>query len=81
MLVSSLQAIEHSPTNENPAQDEQAGPSGASEQNANESDNMEARGGRFSKSADERQKMLKLRKEEMLQHARRLECRCVQNKS
>lgn len=68
-VSSSLQAIEHSPTNE-----EQAGPSGASEQNANESDNIEARGGRFSKSADERQKMLMLRKEEMLQHARRLEC-------
>uniref|UniRef100_H2M8V3 E3 ubiquitin-protein ligase AMFR n=1 Tax=Oryzias latipes TaxID=8090 RepID=H2M8V3_ORYLA len=59
-------SLVHSPTNE-----EQAGPSGASEQNANESDNIEARGGRFSKSADERQKMLMLRKEEMLQHARR----------
>lgn len=36
-----------------------------------EPENMEARGGRFSKSAEERQKMLKQRKEEMLQQARR----------
>uniref|UniRef100_A0A7N8XER0 E3 ubiquitin-protein ligase AMFR n=1 Tax=Mastacembelus armatus TaxID=205130 RepID=A0A7N8XER0_9TELE len=48
-----------------------AGPSGAAEQGLSESDNMEARGGRFSKSADERQKMLKQRKEEMIQQARR----------
>ena len=33
---------------------------------------MEVRGGRFSKSADERQKMLMQRKEELLQQARRL---------
>lgn len=53
------------------AADEQAGPSGAAEQSLSESDNMEVRGGRFSKSADERQKMLKQRKEDMLQQARR----------
>uniref|UniRef100_A0A7N6B2J0 E3 ubiquitin-protein ligase AMFR n=1 Tax=Anabas testudineus TaxID=64144 RepID=A0A7N6B2J0_ANATE len=53
------------------ASDEQAGPSGAAEQGISESDNMEVRGGRFSKSAEERQKMLKQRKEEMLQQARR----------
>lgn len=52
--------------------DEQAGSSGAAEQGLGESDNMEVRGGRFSKSAEERQKMLKQRKEEMLQQARRL---------
>lgn len=55
-----------------PAPDEDAGPSADAEQNPDESDNMEVRGGRFSKSAEERQKMLKQRKEEMLQHARRL---------
>ncbi|XP_013859993.1 E3 ubiquitin-protein ligase AMFR isoform X2 [Austrofundulus limnaeus] len=54
-----------------PAPDEDAGPSGDAEQNLDESDNMEVRGGRFSKSAEERQNMLKQRKEEMLQHARR----------
>ena len=56
----------------NPAPDEQAGTSGAAEQDLSEPDNMEVRGGRFSKSAEERQKMLKQRKEEMLQQARRL---------
>ncbi|XP_038136982.1 E3 ubiquitin-protein ligase AMFR-like [Cyprinodon tularosa] len=65
------QAIERAPIQGSPAADEQPGPSGGSEQNPSESDNMEARGGRFSKSAEERQKMLKLRKEELLQQARR----------
>uniref|UniRef100_A0AAX7SIV1 E3 ubiquitin-protein ligase AMFR n=1 Tax=Astatotilapia calliptera TaxID=8154 RepID=A0AAX7SIV1_ASTCA len=63
------QAIERAPLQVNPAPDEQPGPSGAAEQG--ESDNLEVRGGRFSKSAEERQKMLKQRKEEMLQQARR----------
>jgi len=52
---------------------DEAGPSGTADQNPMESDNMEVRGGRFSKSAEERQKMLKQRKEELLQQARRLE--------
>ncbi|XP_032416599.1 E3 ubiquitin-protein ligase AMFR isoform X2 [Xiphophorus hellerii] len=65
------QAIERGPLQGGQAEDEQPGPSGEAEQNPSESDNMEARGGRFSKSAEERQKMLKLRKEEMLQQARR----------
>ncbi|XP_047219683.1 E3 ubiquitin-protein ligase AMFR-like [Girardinichthys multiradiatus] len=65
------QAIDRAPIQGNPAADEQPGPSGGAEHNPSESDNMEARGGRFSKSAEERQKMLKLRKEEMLQQARR----------
>lgn len=65
------QAIERGPTQVSPAPDEQEGPSGAAEQGLSESDNMEVRGGRFSKSAEERQKMLKQRKEEMLQQARR----------
>uniref|UniRef100_A0A8P4KU25 RING-type domain-containing protein n=1 Tax=Dicentrarchus labrax TaxID=13489 RepID=A0A8P4KU25_DICLA len=64
-------AIERGPTQGSPAADEQEGPSGAAEQGLSESDNMEVRGGRFSKSAEERQKMLKQRKEEMIQQARR----------
>lgn len=66
-----LQAIERGPTQVNAALDEQEGPSTAAEQGASEPDNMEVRGGRFSKSAEERQKMLRQRKEEMLQEARR----------
>ncbi|XP_017274307.1 E3 ubiquitin-protein ligase AMFR isoform X2 [Kryptolebias marmoratus] len=65
------QAIERGPLQAGSAADDDAGPSGAAEQNLDESDNMEVRGGRFSKSAEERQKMLKQRKEEMLQQARR----------
>lgn len=66
------QAIERGPIQVSPSADEQAGSSGAAEAGLNESDNMEVRGGRFSKSAEERQKMLKQRKEEMVQQARRL---------
>lgn len=65
------QAIERGSTQVSPAPDEQGGPSGAAEQSISESDNTEVRGSRFSKSAEERQKMLKQRKEEMLQQARR----------
>ncbi|XP_028296380.1 E3 ubiquitin-protein ligase AMFR-like [Gouania willdenowi] len=65
------QAIERSPLQVSSAADEQAGPSGAEELSLSEADNMEARGGRFSKSAEERQKMLKQRKDELLQQARR----------
>lgn len=65
------QAIERGPQ-VNPAPDEQEGTSGAAEQGVGEADNMEVRGGRFSKSAEERQKMLRQRKEELLQQARRL---------
>lgn len=65
------QAIERGPTQGSAAPDEQEGPSAAAEQGASEPDNMEVRGGRFSKSAEERQKMLRQRKEEMLQEARR----------
>lgn len=66
------QAIERGPAQVNPAPDEQEGPSGAAEQGVSEADNIEARGGRFSKSAEERQKMLRQRKEELLHQARRL---------
>lgn len=65
------QALEHGPAQMSLAPDEQAGPSGTAEQGAGEPDNIEVRGGRFSKSAEERQKMLKQRKEELLQQARR----------
>lgn len=71
------QAIERAAIQVNPAQDDQAGPSGGAEQGLSEQDNMEVRGGRFSKSAEERQKMLKQRKEEMLQQARRLVDCCL----
>uniref|UniRef100_A0A673BTP1 E3 ubiquitin-protein ligase AMFR n=1 Tax=Sphaeramia orbicularis TaxID=375764 RepID=A0A673BTP1_9TELE len=64
------QAIERGPIQVNSATEEQEEASGSAEQAA-EPDNIEARGGRFSKSAEERQKMLKQRKEEMLQQARR----------
>uniref|UniRef100_A0A673BP66 E3 ubiquitin-protein ligase AMFR n=1 Tax=Sphaeramia orbicularis TaxID=375764 RepID=A0A673BP66_9TELE len=63
-------AIERGPIQVNSATEEQEEASGSAEQAA-EPDNIEARGGRFSKSAEERQKMLKQRKEEMLQQARR----------
>ena len=66
------QAIEHAPTQVSTGPDEQEGSSGAAEQGLSETDSMEIRGGRFSKSAEERQKMLKQRKEEILQQARRL---------
>nr|XP_057944897.1 E3 ubiquitin-protein ligase AMFR-like isoform X2 [Doryrhamphus excisus] len=65
------QATERNPLQVNHALEEQAGPSGAAEEGPSETDSMEARGGRFSKSAEERQKMLKQRKEEMIQQARR----------
>ncbi|XP_034415147.1 E3 ubiquitin-protein ligase AMFR-like isoform X2 [Cyclopterus lumpus] len=65
------QAIERAPTQANTAPGDQQGSSGAAEQGFSESDSMEVRGGRFSKSAEERQKMLKQRKEEMILQARR----------
>lgn len=73
LLLRSLppQAIERGPAPVSPAPDEQEGPSGDAAQGLSEADNMEVRGGRFSKSAEERQKMLKQRKEELLQQARR----------
>lgn len=65
------QAIERGPAQLNPAVDEQGEASEAAQQSTSEADNMEVRGSRFSKSAEERQSMLKQRKEEMLQQARR----------
>lgn len=65
------QAIERGPSQANSASEEDEGASGSADQGLSESDNMEVRGGRFSKSAEERQKMLKQRKEELLQQARR----------
>lgn len=65
------QAIERAPLQMNSTSEPQAETSGAVGQGSAEPDNIEARGGRFSKSAEERQKMLKQRKEELLQHARR----------
>lgn len=65
------QAIERGPAQLNAAEDEQGEASEAAQQSVSEVDNMEVRGSRFSKSAEERQSMLKQRKEEMLQQARR----------
>ena len=71
IAVLPLQAAERAPSQANTSSEDQPGPSGASEPAAPEPDNMEVRGSRFSKSADERQLMLKQRKEELLQQARR----------
>ncbi|KAJ0047295.1 hypothetical protein NL108_004570 [Boleophthalmus pectinirostris] len=65
------QAIERGPAQGNNGPEPQAESSGVVDQASAEPENIEARGGRFSKSAEERQKMLKQRKEEMLQQARR----------
>lgn len=71
LLVLLTQAIERAPTQGSSATGEQGGASGAAEQGLSETENVEVRGGRFSKSAEERQNMLKQRKEEMLLQARR----------
>ncbi|KAJ3593720.1 hypothetical protein NHX12_006054 [Muraenolepis orangiensis] len=65
------QAADRGPSQASGASGEQPGPSRAAEPAPPEPDNTEVRGSRFSKSADERQKMLKQRKEELLQQARR----------
>lgn len=75
VCVHLTQALERGSGQMSASSDEEAGPSGASEQGG-EPDNVEARGGRFSKSAEERQKMLKQRKEELLQQARRFVHAC-----
>ncbi|KAI7790608.1 autocrine motility factor receptor a [Triplophysa rosa] len=64
------QPVERSPIQVNPAHEEPEGPSSSSEVTA-EAEDFEVRGSRFSKSADERQRMLLQRKEELLQRARR----------
>lgn len=71
-MIHVQQAIERGPAQLNPAADEQEDGGEAAPQSVSGADNMEARGSRFSKSAEERQSMLKQRKEEMLQQARRL---------
>uniref|UniRef100_A0A674EAB5 E3 ubiquitin-protein ligase AMFR n=1 Tax=Salmo trutta TaxID=8032 RepID=A0A674EAB5_SALTR len=57
--------------NVNPGPEQGAGASGGVETAPSELNNMEVRGSRFSKSAEERQKMLLQRKDELLQQARR----------
>lgn len=76
IYVCFTQALERDSAQTGASPDEEAGPSGASEQGAGDPDNMEVRGGRFSKSAEERQKMLMQRKEELLQQARRFVHTC-----
>uniref|UniRef100_A0A3P8XI32 E3 ubiquitin-protein ligase AMFR n=1 Tax=Esox lucius TaxID=8010 RepID=A0A3P8XI32_ESOLU len=62
---------ERPPPPMNPGPEEAAGASGGAEGGPSELDNLEVRGSRFSKSAEERQKMLLQRKDELLQQARR----------
>uniref|UniRef100_A0A4W5K510 E3 ubiquitin-protein ligase AMFR n=1 Tax=Hucho hucho TaxID=62062 RepID=A0A4W5K510_9TELE len=64
-------AAERSPLQVNPGPEEGAGASGGVETAPSELNNLEVRGSRFSKSAEERQKMLLQRKDELLQQARR----------
>ncbi|KAK1163635.1 E3 ubiquitin-protein ligase AMFR-like isoform X1 [Acipenser oxyrinchus oxyrinchus] len=65
------QPSERVPLELSPGTDEAAGASGSSENVPSEPEDFEARGSRFSKSAEERQRMLLQRKDELLQHARR----------
>lgn len=65
------QPLERAPVQVSSAPEEPAGASGSSEPTNAESEDFEVRGSRFSKSADERQRMLLQRKEELLQRARR----------
>ncbi len=62
--------MERTPIQVNTASEDSAGAS-SSEAAAPEVGHFEVRGSRFSKSADERQRMLMQRKEELLQRARR----------
>ncbi len=63
--------MERTPIQINTATEDSAGASSSSEVAAPEVEGFEVRGSRFSKSADERQRMLMQRKEELLQRARR----------
>uniref|UniRef100_A0A8C2BTJ2 E3 ubiquitin-protein ligase AMFR n=1 Tax=Cyprinus carpio TaxID=7962 RepID=A0A8C2BTJ2_CYPCA len=69
--VSLLSPVELTPIQVNTAPEDTAGASSSSEVAAPEAEDFEVRGSRFSKSADERQRMLMQRKEELLQRARR----------
>ncbi|KAJ8343337.1 hypothetical protein SKAU_G00306660 [Synaphobranchus kaupii] len=61
-----LQTTQHTPVQVSPALEEPVDAGGEGEP-----ERSEVRGSRFSKSADERQRMLELRKEELVQQARR----------
>lgn len=63
--------MERSPIQGNTGPEDPAGASSGSEVAAPEPQDFEVRGSRFSKSADERQRMLMQRKEELLLRARR----------
>lgn len=69
--VSVLQSVERSAIQGNTGPEDPAGASSGSEVAAPEPQDFEVRGSRFSKSADERQRMLMQRKEELLLRARR----------
>lgn len=65
------QPLDRAPVQVSQAPGEPAGASGGSEPATAETEDLEVRGSRFSKSADERQRMLRQRKEELLLRARR----------
>ncbi|GAA6093211.1 autocrine motility factor receptor a [Tachysurus ichikawai] len=64
------QSLERPPVQESSAPEESAGASGDSGPTV-ETEDLEVRGSRFSKSSDERERMLHQRKEELLHRARR----------
>ncbi|XP_076863719.1 E3 ubiquitin-protein ligase AMFR [Brachyhypopomus gauderio] len=65
------QAVDRAPAQVNPALEEPAGVGAGTEGPSTHTEDFEVRGSRFSKSAEERQRMLLQRKEEFLQRARR----------
>lgn len=65
------QPLDRAPVQVSQAPGEPAGGSRGSEPTTAETEDLEVRGSRFSKSADERQRMLRQRKEELLLRARR----------
>uniref|UniRef100_A0A4W3H7P1 E3 ubiquitin-protein ligase AMFR n=1 Tax=Callorhinchus milii TaxID=7868 RepID=A0A4W3H7P1_CALMI len=71
LLFSFDQQTEHAELDLNPSVEEAFGAEGENLQSDIQTDDFEVRGSRFSKSADERQRMLMQRKDELLHQARR----------
>uniref|UniRef100_A0A4W3HRE1 E3 ubiquitin-protein ligase AMFR n=1 Tax=Callorhinchus milii TaxID=7868 RepID=A0A4W3HRE1_CALMI len=70
-LQDSTSQTEHAELDLNPSVEEAFGAEGENLQSDIQTDDFEVRGSRFSKSADERQRMLMQRKDELLHQARR----------
>ncbi|XP_042196235.1 autocrine motility factor receptor a isoform X2 [Callorhinchus milii] len=70
-LNSNAEQTEHAELDLNPSVEEAFGAEGENLQSDIQTDDFEVRGSRFSKSADERQRMLMQRKDELLHQARR----------